>query len=76
MFINNNSFKNILNNLGKEDLIKIILNQQKEHDILYKEVERFVEKNFTGGSKSDREDYSMNVSCKDIWDLREAIKEK
>ncbi|NCT23848.1 hypothetical protein GWR57_07285 [Bacillus subtilis subsp. subtilis] len=37
-------------------------------------IETFLEKNFPGGGKSDREDYVRMVSCKDIWDLREAYR--
>lgn len=50
---------------------------QKE-DVLKKNlesaIEMFLEKNFPGGGKSDREDYVRMVSCKDIWDLREAYR--
>jgi len=37
-------------------------------------VESFVEKNYKGGSKADRADYSQMVSCRDIWELRNSIK--
>lgn len=37
-------------------------------------IKAFVDKNYTGGSKSDREDYTQMVSAKDIYDLRELIK--
>jgi hypothetical protein len=37
-------------------------------------IQKFLDKNFIGGSKSDREDYTQMVSCKDIWELRELIK--
>ncbi|MED1125284.1 hypothetical protein [Bacillus atrophaeus] len=66
----------ILQTLGKPELIQIVLKQQKEHDALKQQVEIFVKKNFQGGAKADREDYSQMVSCKDIWDLREAIRKK
>ncbi|MDE5156307.1 hypothetical protein PWO45_20360 [Bacillus amyloliquefaciens] len=37
-------------------------------------IETFLEKNSRCGSKAGREDYLTHVSCKDIWDLREAYK--
>lgn len=50
---------------------------QKE-DVLKKNletvIETFLEKNSRCGSKAGREDYWTHVSCKDIWDLREAYK--
>ncbi len=50
----------------------------KKEDVLKRNlesaIETFLEKNFTGGGKSDREDYVRIVSCKDIWELREAYR--
>jgi hypothetical protein len=53
-----------------ENYIKFL---ELENKLLKQGIQKFVDKNFTGGSKSDREDYSQMVSCKDIWDLRELI---
>ncbi|MFE8700927.1 hypothetical protein ACFYKX_11730 [Cytobacillus sp. FJAT-54145] len=53
---------------GEEAMVLI-----REYEKLRATVQNFVDKNFHGGSKADREDYSTRVSCKDIWDLREAI---
>lgn len=47
----------------------------KENDLLRQGIQKFIDKNFVGGSKCDREDYGQMVSCKDIYDLRELIKE-
>lgn len=46
---------------------------EMENKLLKQGIQKFVDKNFVGGSKSDREDYTQIVSCKDIWDLRELI---
>lgn len=51
--------------IQKEDVLKRNLESA---------IETFLEKNFPGGGKSDREDYVRMVSCKDIWDLREAYR--
>lgn len=45
-----------------------------KHNRLKEDIRVFLDKNFTGGAKSDRENYTQMVSCKDIWDLRELIK--
>lgn len=63
----------ILSKLDKDRLIEIILKQQAEFTELKSEVNRFVERNYKGGAKSDREDYVMSVSCKDVWDLKKTI---
>jgi hypothetical protein len=55
-----------------ENYIKFL---EMENKLLKQGIQKFVDKNFTGGSKSDREDYSQMVSCKDIYDLRELIRE-
>ncbi|PTY93041.1 hypothetical protein [Heyndrickxia sporothermodurans] len=54
-------------------LLKLLKRRCKE---LEDGVRKFVDKNYTGGSKSDREDYAQMVSAKDIYDLRELIREK
>jgi succinate dehydrogenase flavin-adding protein (antitoxin of CptAB toxin-antitoxin module) len=36
-------------------------------------LKKFLDKNFHGGSKADRENYVQMVSCKDIWDLKQLI---
>ncbi|MCG8395715.1 hypothetical protein LWS67_03555 [Bacillus atrophaeus] len=51
--------------IQKEDVLKRNLESA---------IETFLDKNFSGGSKADREDYCTHVSCKDIWDLREVYR--
>jgi hypothetical protein len=46
-----------------------------KYEILLQAVEKFVDKNFHGGSKSSREDYVVMVTAKDIYDLREALRQ-
>jgi hypothetical protein len=53
-----------------ENYIKYL---ETENKILKQGIQKFIDKNFVGGSKCDREDYAQMVSCKDIWDLRELI---
>lgn len=65
--------ENIILNLDKEQLIKIIQKQQSEQKTLETAVGVFIERNFKGGQKSSREDYITSVSCKDLWDLREVF---
>jgi hypothetical protein len=45
----------------------------KENEKLRNGIKKFLDKNFKGGSKVDREDYVQMVSCKDIWDLKQLI---
>ncbi|MGM7720698.1 hypothetical protein [Metabacillus sp. Hm71] len=40
-----------------------------KEQLLENAIKTFLEKNFTGGAKADREDYIQMVSCKDIYDL-------
>lgn len=63
----------ILKLLKQDQLIEIIEIQQKEYEELKNAVTKFIQKNFSPGQKSDREDYAQLVSCKDIWDLKKAI---
>lgn len=58
----------------KEELMKANMKLLKENKVLKQEINKFVDKNFHGGAKADREDYTTMVSCKDIWDLKEVIK--
>lgn len=46
----------------------------EENKKLKNGIKKFVDKNFVGGQKSDREDYTQMVSCKDIYELRNLIK--
>jgi len=41
---------------------------------LQKGIQSFVEKNYSGGAKADREDYTQMVSYKDIYELAQLIK--
>lgn len=59
---------------SKEQLMKANAKLLEENKILKQGLKQFVDKNFHGGAKADREDYIAMVSCKDIWDLRELIK--
>lgn len=61
---------------SKEQLMKANSKLLEENKMLKQGVKRFVDKNFHGGSKADREDYTTMVSCKDIWDLRELVNKK
>lgn len=63
----------VLMDLEKEQLIHIIKQQQSEQKMYEEAVGQFIEKNFKGGPKSSREDYSTTVSCKDLWELREVF---
>lgn len=58
----------------KEQLMKANTKLLNENKLLKQGITNFVDKNFHGGAKADREDYSTMVSCKDIWDLRDLIK--
>lgn len=58
--------------LSKTQIIEM---QAKELHRLKQGISKFVDNNFVGGAKAGREDYSQMVSCKDIWDLRELIRE-
>ncbi|MCY8547297.1 hypothetical protein [Bacillus vallismortis] len=67
-----------------ESLSELLVLQRQVNRLIQKEdvlkknletaIETFLEKNFPSGGKSDREDYWTHVSCKDIWDLREAYR--
>lgn len=67
-----------------ESLNELLLLQRQVNRLVQKEdvlkrnlesaIETFLEKNSRCGSKAGREDYWTHVSCKDIWDLREAYK--
>lgn len=48
--------------------------QNEEIKRLREGIKKFVDNNFVGGSKADREDYCQRVNCKDIYDLRELLK--
>ena len=50
--------------------------EQSEVTRLRQGIQKFVDKNFHGGSKCDREDYTQMVTCKDIYVLRELIRDK
>jgi hypothetical protein len=61
-----------------KNIIKAMKNDQehKEHLENYplnNAVEVFLEKHYQGGSKADREDYSVMVTAKDIYDLKEVF---
>jgi len=71
-----NKKTNILSTLDKSQLILIIEKQQKEKEVLIQGIQKFVDKNFHGGAKSNREDYGSMVMSKEIYDLRELIKDK
>ena len=55
---------------SEDDCIKHL---KLQNEILKQGIKKFVDKNFVGGSKCDREDYTQMVSCKDIYDLRELL---
>lgn len=58
---------------NKEQLAKANVKLIEENKILKNAVKKFVNKNFHGGSKANREDYVVMVSSKDIWELRELL---
>ncbi|ERH55279.1 MULTISPECIES: hypothetical protein [Bacillus amyloliquefaciens group] len=67
-----------------ESLNDLLMLQKQVNRLIQKEdvlkrnfesaIETFLEKNSRCGSKAGREDYWTHVSCKDIWDLREAYR--
>lgn len=59
-----------------EQLAKANIMLLEENKILKQAIKGFVDKNFYGGAKADREDYTVMVSSKDIWDLRELLLKK
>lgn len=56
--------------------IEVIESLSRENKNLKDATMNFVDKNYHGGAKSDREDYSVMVSCKDIWELRQVLLSK
>lgn len=47
----------------------LIVEETLKEKLLEEAIKTFLEKNFSGGSKSDRDDYIQMVSCKDIYEL-------
>lgn len=53
--------------------IEVIELLSKENKDFKDATMNFVDRNYHGGAKADREDYSVMVSCKDIWELRRTL---
>lgn len=68
-----NEMERLIGRPMTQDEMKIFLYLLKENNELRNGIKRFVDKNYVGGSKADREDYSQMVSCRDIHLLRELI---
>jgi hypothetical protein len=53
---------------------EVALLKTQQLDEIKETLHSFLEKNYSGGSKADREDYTCMVTCKDIYELYELYK--
>jgi chromosome segregation ATPase len=74
--LSESSYKNVMilmeqRNKANDECEKLGIKAQRLEEAIVK----FTDKNLCSGSKSDREDYGVMVTCADIYELNQALKE-